>query len=521
MGMGYIFGFARLSSRVFAGLLIVAGMVACSGDGIGSGGGPTFGTSPDETYIVLLSDPGLQSQRGEAYGQAVAAAARSLNVRAAQPLRLVNGFLAEGLDEEAVEVLRSDPRVAFIERDQIVEVTNLQVSAPWNLDRIDQRLRPLDDQYGYGATGRGVTAYVVDTGIRSTHDEFSGRVAPGFTAIEDGIGTEDCRGHGTHVAGIIGGAVYGVAKEVTLVPVRVLDCNGTGWVSSLIAGLDWIMHVADGPTVVNLSLGANASSTLDAAVRNVLSAGIPVAVAAGNSNADACDYSPARVPDALTVGAIGRRVNDNRAAFSNYGACLDVFAPGSEIYAAGISDDASIVVWSGTSMASPHVAGAAALLLELKPAASVAQVRSAIVGSATEGVVTDAGAGSPNLLLFTDPDVVAPPPPPPGDDPAPIPDPDPEPEPEPEPGDTSIHLTVTVYKVRGLHKADLAWSGTSSTAVNIYRDGEPVATVATATGNFTDNIDQRGGGTYTYHLCEVDGGTGSATACSSTQQASF
>ena len=313
--------------------------------------------------------------------------------------RALNGF-ALRLPAQAAARLQRDPRIARLEPDRVVTVAApTQRPAPWGLDRVDQRDLPLSGDYVYDANGRGVTAYIVDTGIRSTHSDFGGRVAAGFDAV--GGGTEDCQGHGTHVAGSVGGNAHGVAKAVRLVPVRVLDCDGIGSSSGVIAGIDWIVRQrsAGAPAVANLSLGGGASAALDDAVRRAISSGISVVVAAGNSNVDACTASPARVPEALTVGATDNA--DRRGSFSNFGSCLDLFAPGVQIPSTWHTSDAATAVLSGTSMAAPHVTGAVALLLETRPSRPPAGVAKALLADATTGVVGAAGAGSPDLLLFT------------------------------------------------------------------------------------------------------------------------
>jgi subtilisin family serine protease len=310
----------------------------------------------------------------------------------------LRGFAAT-LPENAVRNLQRNPNVAFIEADAVVEVLQTQSPATWGLDRIDQRSRPLDNSYTYTATGSGVRSYIIDTGIRRTHAEFGGRAVHGYSAINDGRGSTDCNGHGTHVAGTVGGSTYGVAKSTTLVAVRVLNCQGSGTNSGVIAGVDWVTSNHVKPAVANMSLGGGASTALDNAVSNSVAAGVTYAVAAGNDNRNACNYSPARVESALTVGATTS--SDARSSFSNYGSCLDVFAPGSSITAAWHTSDTATNTISGTSMASPHVAGVATLYLQSNPSASPASVGGAITGSATSGVLSGIGSGSPNLLLYS------------------------------------------------------------------------------------------------------------------------
>jgi subtilisin family serine protease len=308
----------------------------------------------------------------------------------------IHGYVAEMSAAEVAEV-RQDPQVAFVEADRRIRIQGTRVAASWGQDRIDQRTG-LDGSLSTAQDGTGVTAYVIDTGIRASHTGFGGRVSSGYTAISDGNGTSDCNGHGTHVAGTIGSDGYGVAPAVSLVAVRVLGCDGSGTTSGVIAGIDWVTAHHASPAVANLSLGGSAYSALDHAVSASIASGVTYAVAAGNSAASACDDSPARVPEALTVAASTSA--DAAAGFSNYGSCVDLYAPGQGILSTLNTSDTATASYSGTSMASPHVAGAAALYLQAHPSATPAEVGAAILGATTSSVLTGVPSGTPNLLLY-------------------------------------------------------------------------------------------------------------------------
>jgi aqualysin 1 len=346
-------------------------------------------------YIVVFKD---------SVGNPAAEAARLSSAHGGQVLHTysaaIKGFAAT-LPAAAVQALRNNPNIDYVEQDQTITLSTAESGATWGLDRIDQADRPLDTLYNYNYTGSGVTAFIIDTGIRADHVEFTGRVltGSGYTAILDGNGTNDCNGHGTHVSGTVAGTTWGVAKQAKLVPVRVLDCRGSGSNSGVIAGVDWAANSALRPAVANMSLGGSTSSALNAAVAGAVSKGVTMVVAAGNSNANACSSSPASEPSAITVGATGS--DDVRASYSNYGTCVDLFAPGSGITSSWNGSPTDTNTISGTSMATPHVTGVAALVAQANPGASPAAIATFIVQTATPNRVGSPGTGSPNLLLYS------------------------------------------------------------------------------------------------------------------------
>ncbi|HVK21590.1 MAG TPA: S8 family serine peptidase [Actinokineospora sp.] len=353
-----------------------------------------------DSYIVVLKD-NLTAQ-ADVSGRAGDLAGRYGGKVGFTYKSALRGFSVT-MSAQQARKLAADPAVSFVEQDRAVKMLTDQLNPPsWGVDRVDQRDLPLNQKYTYSTGASNVTAYIIDTGINYNHTDFGGRATFGFDAFSDGQNGKDCQGHGTHVAGTVGGATYGLAKEVKLKAVRVLNCQGGGSITTETAGVDWVTANAVLPAVANMSLYTGTanepSSVLDTAVKNSIAKGVTYVVAAGNFNDDSCKYSPQRVRETINVG--NSTNTDARASTSSYGVCTDLYAPGSSIVSASYSNNSGSATMSGTSMASPHVAGAAALYLAGNTSATPAQVHQAIIDAATPNKVTNPGTGTPNRLLY-------------------------------------------------------------------------------------------------------------------------
>ncbi len=377
------------AAAVVTALTANAPAAAAEGTILGVGGADAI----EGSYIVVLAD-GVSTQSVHSLANEYGGTVQRTYTSA------LRGFAAT-MSETQAKRTAADPAVAYVEQDRVVTLSADQQNPPsWGLDRVDQRDLPLDDVYSYSTEASNVSAYIIDTGIQISHNDFGGRAQHGYDFVDNDANASDCNGHGTHVAGTVGGAAHGVAKGVSLYGVRVLNCQGSGSYSGVIDGIDWVTDNAAKPAVANMSLGGGASTAVDDAVRRSISSGVTYALAAGNDyGANACNTSPARTREAITVGSTTS--SDSRSGFSNIGSCLDIFAPGSSITSTWIGGNNATNTISGTSMATPHVAGGAALYLADNPSASPQQVRDALVQNGTQGKVGNPGSGSPNVLLYT------------------------------------------------------------------------------------------------------------------------
>ncbi|MFG2333332.1 S8 family serine peptidase [Streptomyces sp. NPDC048604] len=343
----------------------------------------------DGSFVVLLDEKADKKELAKEYGGTLRRAYNSS----------VNGFSASGLSETEAKRLAADPAVAKVVQNKKFSINETQDNPPsWGLDRVDQTETAGDQKYTYpDKAGEGVTAYVIDTGVRVSHEDFGGRASHGFDAVDNDDSADDGNGHGTHVAGTIAGTAHGVAKKAKIVAVRVLDDNGSGTTEQVVAGIDWVTKNHQGPSVANMSLGGGADEALDEAVRKAIAAGVTFGVAAGNESSDAGQGSPSRVQEAITVASSTK--DDEQSDFSNFGSVVDIYAPGSEITSAWNDSDTGTKTISGTSMATPHVVGAAAVYLAGHPEAKPDEVAKALVDGATEGKISNPSEGTANKLL--------------------------------------------------------------------------------------------------------------------------
>ncbi|MCM1947544.1 MULTISPECIES: S8 family peptidase [Streptomyces] len=372
-----------------AGALFAGGLAGAAAPAEGTVHGLGAPGAVAGSFVVILDASANKAELAKKYGGTLQ---RSYGSE-------VNGFSASGLSVDEAKRLAADPAVGTVVQNKRFTISETQEKPPsWGLDRIDQAETAADEKYTYpDAGGEGVTAYVIDTGVRISHQDFGGRASHGFDAVDNDDTADDGNGHGTHVAGTVAGTAHGVAKKAKIVAVRVLDDNGSGTTEQVVAGIDWVTQHHSGPSVANMSLGGGADEALDAAVKRAVDAGVTFAVAAGNETSDAGQGSPSRVPEALTVASSTK--DDEQSEFSNFGSVIDLYAPGSEITSAWNDSDTGVKTISGTSMASPHVAGAAALYLAGHPSATPADVAAALTGGATEGAIKNPSSGTPNKLL--------------------------------------------------------------------------------------------------------------------------